>query len=78
MVPSDPTDTTTRALLGIVVDMIGLAPPIEKTMGCVSIFRPLIAPRATARVCNKRLSGLEPFHVVARWENGVGAYAPAL
>ena len=65
MVPSDQTDTTTRALLGMVVAMIGLAAPIEKTMGCLSIFRPLIAPRAIARVRNKILLGLEPFHAVA-------------
>ena len=64
MVPSDQTDTTTRALLGMVVDMISLAPPIEKTMGCLSIFRPLIAPRAIARVRNKILLGFDPSHAV--------------
>ena len=64
MVPSDQTDTTTRALLGMVVAMIGLAAPIEKTMGCLSIFRPLIAPRAIARVRNKILLSFDPAHAV--------------
>ena len=64
VVPSDPTDTRVCAQLAASADMVSLAPPIEKTMGCLSIFRPLIARRATERVRNKLPPSLEPFHVV--------------
>ena len=49
MLPSHPTDERGHALLGVVAYMIGLAPPIEKAMGRLSIFRALIARRRSER-----------------------------
>ena len=62
-VPSDQTDTKTRALLGMVVAMIGLAPPIESYGLRVNLSTAHRASRQRVRECaTKRCLALDPSH----------------
>ena len=72
MVPSHPTVARGRALLGMVAYMIALAPPVEKTMGRLSIFRAIIARRWSGRQ-SRQAQLAELFGLPGPLASGLGA-----